>query len=180
MLIEALRNMRAPEPRPGFVDRVLANQTRTAGPVSIPSPPGRLGFLITRWDAWFGTLGAGAAAVLTLLLLKSLNPSVPNERAITLALHETRDIEVVVDTPRDLQDATIRIAVSGGIALNGFENQRQIDWQTTLKRGANLLSLPVVAREAGTGEVVAVIEHAGKTRRMVVSLTVNGTGVSRT
>ena len=54
--------------------------------------------------------------------------------------------------------------------LDGFDDERQIDWQADLERGSNLLSLPVVARSAGKGRLVAVIEHEGRTRRVAIDL----------
>ena len=71
---------------------------------------------------------------------------------------------MLIDSERELKGATIRIAASGSIALDGFDDERQIDWQADLERGSNLLSLPVVARAAGKGRLVAVIEHEGRTR----------------
>jgi hypothetical protein len=43
----------------------------------------------------------------------------------------------------------------------------------TLTQGANLLSLPVFAREPGEGRVVAEIEHEGRTRRVSVAMHVS-------
>lgn len=101
-----------------------------------------------------------------------LAPSAPD---ITLALNEMRDIDVLIDSERALQGATIRIVASGSIALDGFDNEREIDWQTHLARGSNMLSLPVVARSTGAGRLVAVIEHGGRTRRVTINLTVRDT-----
>lgn len=185
-LIQALRGMPTPAPRPGFVDRVLANAARIASSaVTEPRPPQsryeRLHHVATRWETWFGAaLGGAAAAALTLFLLKPVAPDHSGGRGITLALNETRDIDVLIESERDLADATIRIAVTGGVALDGFENEHEIDWRTNLERGSNLLSLPVVARSAGGGRLVAVIEHDGKTRRVTINLTVSDVEASRT
>lgn len=183
-LIKALRGMPTPAPRPGFVDRALANAVRVASNAAQPHPRqlhyGRLRQAATRWETWFGAaLGGAVAAALTLFLLKPVAPGPSGERSITLALNETRDIDVLIESERDLADATIRIAVTGGVALDGFENEHEIDWRTDLERGSNLLSLPVVARSAGGGRLVAVIEHDGKTRRVTINLTVSDAPVSR-
>ena len=178
VLIHALRSMPEPELRHGFVDQVLANEAKAARNAETMSRPGRLRHVLTRWEAWVGTLGAAVATALTLLLLQSLTPDLSDQRGITLALNEVRDIGVLVESTRDLEGATIRIAVTGGAVLAGFGSRREIGWRANLKHGSNLLSLPLVARRAGSGKLVAVIEHQGRTRRMSVNLTVKQAGIS--
>jgi hypothetical protein len=171
-LIQALRGMPAAEPRPGFVDRALANATGVA-----LNRPATLRHVAMRWETWFGAaLGGAVAAALTLLLVRVVDPAPPG---IALALNETRDIDVLIDSDRDLKDATIRIAVTGGVALDGFSNEHIVDWRADLGRGSNLLSLPVIARKPGDGQLVAVIEHGGRTRTVMINLFVSNSGVSR-
>jgi hypothetical protein len=176
-LIQALRRMPTPPPRAGFVDRALANASGVRfAPVRSAASVGRA---MMRWETWFGAVMGGAvAAALTLILLRPVETG-PRRSGITLALNEARDIDVLIEAERDLEDATIRIAVTGGVALNGLENEHIIDWRADLERGSNLLSLPVVARRAGAGQLVAVIEHDGKTRTVMIDLTVNDRGGSQ-
>ena len=170
-LSEALRQMPVPPPRPGFVDRALvaAAQQRT------PSAPQRrppLRRLLTAWETWVGVVaGAAAAAVVTAVMLRPAAPAAPPVR-MTLAVNEVRTIDVMIASERELSEATIRIYVSGSVALDGFDNDRQIDWQTHLERGSNLLSVPVVARSAGPGRLIAVVEHDGRTRQVAIDLAV--------
>jgi hypothetical protein len=175
----ALRRMPTPEPRAGFVERALA---RAAAPqhVARASLPARLRRFMSRWETWAGAaLGAAAAAAVTFFLLRPIDPTANPQPRLALTLHETRNVDVLIDSERELKGATIRIAATGSIALDGFDDPRQIDWQADLERGANLLSLPVVARTAGKGQLVAVIEHDGRTRRVAVELTVIDPEVSR-
>lgn len=175
--------MPAPEPRPGFVDRALANATREAAARPQAGHAGRAGraglaHLASRWETWIGAaLGGAVATVLMLILLRPLDTpdQPPAPMGISMALNETRAIDVLIDSERELQDATIRIVAIGSVALDGFENEREIGWRTHLDRGSNVLSLPVVARSTGEGRLVAVIEHDGRTRRMTINLTVRDT-----
>ena len=176
ILRRALQRIPAPEPRPGFVDRALAKATAQAA----PSRSG-LTHLATRWETWIGAaLGGAVATALTLFLLRPTEPDSSGPPGITLALNETRDIDVLIDSERALDAATIRILATGSVVLDGFENEREIDWQTHLAQGSNMLSLPVVARSKGPGRLVAVIEHEGRTRRVTVALTVLDRDSSRT
>lgn len=164
ILRRALERIPAPEPRPEFIERAFARATRSASP-----PRSRLAHLASRWETWIGAAAGAAVAVVLMLML--LRPTT-QEPGITLALNEMRDIDVLIDSERALDGATIRILASGSVVLEGFENERQIDWQTHLAKGSNVLSLPVVARSTGAGQLVAVIEHEGRTRQVTVHLTV--------
>lgn len=165
ILRRALKRMPAPEPRPEFIDRAFVKATGSAAP-----PRGRLAHLASRWETWIGA--AAGAAVAVILMLMVLSPMATREPGITLALNEMRDIDVLIDSERALDGATIRIVATGSVVLDGFENERQIDWQTHLAKGSNMLSLPVLARSTGAGQLVAVIEHEGRTRQVTVNLTV--------
>ena len=181
-LRQALRQMPTPEPRAGFVERALARavaQSRSGQRAA--SLPERLRSFVTRWETWAGAaLGGAVAAALTLVLLRTVDTAeVSPQPQLALTLHEARNVDVLIDSERDLKGATIRIAASGSIALDGFENERQADWQADLERGSNLLSLPVVARAAGKGRLVAIVEFEGRTQRVAVELTVLEPKVSR-
>jgi hypothetical protein len=174
-LRQALKRVPAPEPRPGFVDRALANATRQPAARAEERSRG-LAHLVSRWETWIGAaLGGAVAAVLTVILLLPVEQPAPTPMGISLALNETRAIDVLIDSERELEDATIRIVATGSVALDGFDNEHEIGWRANLERGSNVLSLPVVARSTGNGQLVAVIEHGGRTRRMTINLTVRDT-----
>jgi len=158
-LRNALAAMPVPEPRDGFVDRVLANAVN-----EIRRP-------FNWWAAGIGALAATLACVALLW-----RPAAPEPASVLLALNESRDVSLVIDSERALEGATIRLYVTGSVALAGFEQQQEIEWKTSLTPGPNLLSLPVVARAPGVGRVVAVIEHEGRTRRLSVVLHVAPAG----
>jgi hypothetical protein len=171
-LRQALRRMPTPEPRVGFVERALARaaaQERAAAALL----PARLGRFLSRWETWAGAaLGAAAAAAMTFILLRPIDSTQASRPQLALTLHEIRNVDVLIDSERQLKGATIRIAATGSIALDGFDDEQHIDWQADLERGSNLLSLPVVARAAGNGELVAVVEHEGRTQRVAIALVV--------
>jgi hypothetical protein len=171
-LREALRRMPTPEPRPGFVERTLARAVAQQQAPQAVALPGRLRRFATRWETWAGAaLGGAVAAALMLVLLRTVDTT-DSRQPLALMLHEARNVDVLIDSDRELKGATIRVAASGSIVLDGFDDERQIDWQADLERGANLLSLPVVARAAGKGRLVAVIEHDGRTRQVAIDLSV--------
>jgi hypothetical protein len=162
--------MPVPAPRAKFADDVLARAVASSAQSErANSPMGVLG----RWETWLGAVvGAAVAAVVTILIMLPRASSPSDD--VTLALNESRNIEVLIDSERALDDATVRVAASGAVELDGFEDRREVRWQTRLERGRNVLSLPVVARTAGSAQLVAVIEHEGRSRRVAVRLLVRG------
>ena len=171
-LRESLKTMPVPEPRDGLEDRVLAHATGRATAPATRDKSGARRVTAT----WWAAIGGALAASLVWAMLWVMQTGAPEEMRVVLALNESRDVPLVIDSERDLEGATIRLFVSGSVALSGYEEQHEIEWLTTLTRGANLLSLPVFAREPGEGLVVAEIEHEGRKRRVSVAMHVSDTG----
>lgn len=174
-LMVALRAMSVPEPRSGFIDRALliATQNKKAAVNRHQMDISRMWF---RVETWIGAAAGAAVALVAAFLFFSFYQPATKDTGITLALYEMRDIDVLIDSDRDLNGATIRIAVTGGVALDGFDNEHIVDWQADLKRGSNMLSLPVIARKLGAGQLVAIVEHDGRTRTVTIDLSVNDKG----
>jgi hypothetical protein len=163
-LPQALRQMPVPPLRPGFADEALA---RASQAYETEVGHSRL----ARWDIWLSAALGGAIATLLTVLVMRPDAAVP-DAGITLAMNESRNVEVLIDSERTLDDALIRISTTGAVALDGFDDQRSAQWRTRLERGRNVLSLPVVARSSGPAQLVAVIEHGGRTRKVGVNLVV--------
>jgi hypothetical protein len=169
----ALSAMPVPEPKPGFEDRVLANATATAtraAPAERANPRGGMRDAIRQPATWWAAAAGALAATIACVAILWQQPDALAGASVVLALNESRDVSLVIDSERALEDATIRLSVTGSVTLAGYEQQQEIEWKTSLTQGPNLLSLPVIGRSAGSGSVVAEIEHDGRTRRMSVVL----------
>jgi len=165
---EVLRQLPSVEPRPGFVDEAFKKATSQA------QRPSFFAGLLHRPETWVGVAAGAVLAIALAFSAGRLEHQRTAHEPIHLAMNEIRHIEVLIDSERDLPDTNIRVSAVGGIALEGFENQQQIDWRAHLHRGSNLLSLPVVARTSGDGVLLAVVEHAGKRRSVTVNVRVHG------
>ncbi len=129
---------------------------------------------------WRG-VGAGVGAVLAASLLVALvifrpvadGPEGAAAPQVTLALNESREVSVVLDSPAALSDAEIHVVLSGAIGLRGFDDERELRWRTDLDRGVNRLTLPLVAFGPGGGQVLVEVTHGEKRRSFVVDVRTN-------
>lgn len=156
----ALRTLPAPAPRSGFFEEALA---RAQGPRS------------TRRSGWAYLTGAALAASLALWIGAGRLPlwvhtPAPKPIGVTIALHETRTVQLAFNAERDLPQARLRITLPEGIELKGFPGQREVSWQTNIARGANLLSLPLTALSASGGSLLARLEHGDRSTELTVPL----------
>ena len=168
-LSDALRRMPVPPPRRGFVDDVLSNAVRASAKVEAVRSSRSV---VTRWETWVGAAAGAAVAVVATVLIAWPRAGQEPAAAITMAVDEAKHIDVVIDSERTLEDATIRVETRGAVELDGFDTGREVTWQARVDRGRNVLSLPVVGRTEGTAQLVAVVEHRGRSRRVAVHLLV--------
>jgi hypothetical protein len=179
-LRQALRRLPVPEPRAEFIDAAFARATSPVHQERTAMRRHYLRELFLSWHLWLGTvLGGAVAATLTVVLLRPAQPPAETAAPLALTLNEARNIDVLVDSERDLKDATIRIVASGSVVLDGFESEHEIGWRADLGKGHNLLTLPIVARRSGAGRLLAVIEHQGRTRRVTINVMVQDAETSR-
>ncbi len=81
---------------------------------------------------------------------------------LTISLNETRDVKLVFNASQALAKATFTVVLPPGVELRGYPEQREITWEGSLREGKNLLVLPLVARNTGSGELLATVSHDGK------------------
>jgi len=164
--LEAMRALRD-ESIPIVADAVIEQAVEHALATS-PSQRYRRGF-------WTG-LASGAALAATLAALvvggwlsdRGVAPvAVPEVRA---ALNQRSDVTVAVESPEPLANAEVRVELRGGVELAGYAGQRELRWSTNLDRGVNQLTLPVVAIDAGGGQVLVEVTHGQKRRTFVLDV----------
>ncbi|MBI5559500.1 MAG: zf-HC2 domain-containing protein [Deltaproteobacteria bacterium] len=155
-MLRALRSLPVPPPSPGFVERSFSK----AGARS-RKPPQK--WLIPSW--------AGALAASLILWLSIGMPHLPGHRtaeapaaAVTITINEQKTVKLVVNAPRDLLNAQVTIELPSQVEMVGFPGSSEIAWTTNLRKGKNLLSLPLVAKSAGEVKLVTRINHENKSK----------------
>ena len=98
------------------------------------------------------------------------NPTVSNTMAsetaskapvglVAIQLHEEREIKLSFHSNEALSGAKITLQIPENIHLLGYQNERSLQWQVDLVKGANMLNLPIKAFRVDQGQLVAKIEH---------------------
>lgn len=164
--LEAMREIRH-EPEPTFdasaVERAIDRALRES-----PQQRYRRGF-------WSG-LASGAAlaaAVASLAVGIWLFGGGEDARAVPevrIALNQRSNVTVTLETAEALADAEVRVELRGAVALDGYAGQRELRWLTSLDRGVNQLTLPVVASQASGGQVLVEVTHGDKRRTFVLDV----------
>lgn len=146
---QLMKEQPVPAPAAGFEDRAFAKLPRKQAPTHK-----------TAFIAGFGgTIAAGVMLIVAAVLFLepvSQQQQIPN---IQLTLHQSKKVNMVFDVPEMVADATFSMQVPEHINIAGREGLHQIEWKTALKKGKNLLSLPIVAKLAESGELVARIKY---------------------
>ncbi len=102
--------------------------------------------------------------------------SIVSPSVITIAMNEARPVRLLFEAPSDIQQVTLSIELPANVELIGHPGRSQLSWKTSLKKGQNVLALPINAIETGTGELVAQLSYGDKTKiyRLILKTTDNG------
>jgi len=110
----------------------------------------------------------------TTIFVPQQSDNTPN--AISIAMHEARPVRLLFDAPSDLQQVTLSIELPANVELDGYPGRSQLSWNTRLKKGQNVLTLPINALNVGKGELVAQLTYGDKkkTYRLILKTSDNG------
>ncbi|MBI5450503.1 MAG: zf-HC2 domain-containing protein [Gammaproteobacteria bacterium] len=173
----AMAGMPAIDPDPAFLERAFVHAAATPRSGSAPSSPRR-----SRLYAWGGAMAASVAmmAIGTAYLASSNISDDPAPFAShTLAVNQPQDLRMLFDSDAALQHAEITLTLPRDVELAGFPSQRQISWQTQIKAGKNQLVLPLIARKATRGELVAHIRGGDESATFRFMMTTDGLDTTR-
>lgn len=163
---EALRTLPLEEASADFESRVFAEVRRQNSQSQN-----------NRFMTGFATaLAASVFLWLTSMVIFAPQQSVESPSVVTVAMHEARPVRLLFEAPSDIQQVTLSIELPANVELSGYPGRSQLSWNTSLKKGQNVLTLPVNAIEAGSGELVAQLSYGGKQKvyRLILKTTDNG------
>ncbi len=162
-----LQSVEVPAPRPDFVDAAI--RTAIAGRrVRVAWRPA---------TGWLSALAASVALFAVMLgalvvtrsnAIPPVESALPGVTAVQVAMvpQQAKTVRVVIDSANERDSATITISLAENLELEGFPNERVIEWDAPLKEGRNLLELPLRLMGGASSHLDVGFSH-GQTRRNV-------------
>ena len=117
-----------------------------------------------RNHAYSFATGFATAAVASLAIWFSYSLYVPDgdidqPQMIAVAMNQAQTVSLIFDSHTDIQQANLSINLPDNMALDGYPGRRELSWQTSLKKGQNILALPIMAIGYGQGELLAQLSY---------------------
>ncbi len=164
---DALTKLKAPAMRPDFAEQAFDKARQQNA-------------IVTKTRRFSG---AGLALAVSLALagivgvfMHHPDSTVSKPAAIYISMRQVKDISLVFNAKEDLDKVTISIELSDNLALDGYGGRRTVSWNTSLQKGKNVLSLPIIATQSGNGTVIARLRlgNQDKTFRIRVNARQSG------
>jgi len=174
LLRDGLREMPVLPARQNFAGEAMA----AAVGGTAPSPQKRPGFM-----HWFGAGFAGALVAGLMLwgLVTFYSPVQPQapKASFNIALYQPKKISLAFNAPADISNVKVSIELPQQFEVVGHAGRRLLSWNTDLKKGRNILTLPVIAKGEGKGVMVARLSRNKETKTIQILLTTEKPGLSR-
>lgn len=125
---------------------------------------------------WLGSAFGGAVAATVFGLAITLGwvdpePAVTSEVAeFVVAVDERRIMDLAIESEQALDGARISILLSGGVTLDGYDDRRELTWNTDIRAGVNKLSLPIRAINGQGGRMVVRLSHPDSEQVFLVNV----------
>ena len=87
-------------------------------------------------------------------------------------MSESHTVNLVFASADALDDVSLTVDLPEGVQLSGYENRRQVQWNTRLQAGKNVLPLELVAVDGRGGQLVARLRHSDKEKIFTVNVTI--------
>lgn len=155
-----LRALPAPPPDAQLAARILAR--RRAGSAARARR-------LARHTIIGAMLAAGIAFLALTAVLPRLHPAADNG-FISARLDEDNSLHLVLNSTTELSQVTFAVITPDNLALQGFSDNHRVEWTGQLKKGRNLVSLPIVAQGDGTGRIIMEISHGNEHKRFAVQI----------
>lgn len=173
----ALYSLSVPEPRNGFVESVFM-EVRKQYPEK-PSSRLSLSRLFSSHFAAGFTTAMAAGFILwfvsTLFVVQQPAFSTPSE--LMISLNDAKSVKLMFDAPDDMELVTLSIDLPENVELIGYTGQTSLSWQTSLTKGHNILTLPIIAIARGKGELLAQLNYGDKVKTFHLMIKTTDDGV---
>ena len=166
-----LADMPVPPPSEGFFERALNVATQESEPEKGKSEISK---------AVYGAVAAGLAVWFIAageIFTKPVDTQDYAESFYKVMVNnEVNTIKVAIDSEHELDEVQISIELTDNLELAGFANRTAINWNARLKKGINVIKLPISGLASGDGEIITRVQMNGKEKVMYIHTNYQSTG----
>jgi len=155
-LTTALKDITVPPAKAGYEQRMLS---------FLETKPAQK----THFQNWLiAGFGSAIAATFTLWLTFSsqslFSTNAENVASINLFVKKEQTVDLIFNLPNELAEATLTIELPDKVEISGYPGKRQLSWNTSFKKGANRLALPIIGSEENNGVLIARLNNNGTSK----------------
>jgi len=96
--------------------------------------------------------------------------------AVALTVDRPETVRLMFNSAKPLKAATLSLALPENVELVGYGGRRELSWETDLRKGGNLMQLPLIVRGATKDDLVANLSHGGSSKTFRLKIEVDNTG----
>ena len=177
-LIAGLRSIPVPAAAQGFEQRVFARVRR-----QYQQQPRHVSYF--RFATGFATATVAGLVILfaTSIYFPQSTPIQQDISAqmINVAINQSSTVRLVFEAEQALTAVNLTIDLPHNMEVEGYPGHHQLSWTTHLKKGQNVLALPIVALDPGQGELIAKLDYGDtqKEFRILLQSSLEGVRLDR-
>jgi hypothetical protein len=153
-------------PQPGFAAQAFRNARN-------PAYTARSG-MVKGFIA--GALAASLTVWLAVGVFQQNSAKQPAASHVVLAMNKVNVVHLVFNATEDVPNAKIALQFPAYLQLAHYPGKHKLTWNSHLVKGHNMLSLPIVALAARSGEFTAKINFGDKVKTFVIKQDVQTVG----
>ena len=146
MLRSKLHSLPVPPPSPDFRNRVLARVRHEYANES----QNHYGMTFA---AGFASIAVFALALWFMAGIQPADPVTDNLQVIPVAINQSQSVRLIFHADSEIRQAELSIHLPDNVRLVGYPGRDRLTWQTSLHKGQNILTLPVMTSTEGRGEL---------------------------
>ncbi len=171
-ILSGLQQLPVPPPSVDFEQRVFAEVRKQHK----ETQPQHHAF---RFATGFATAALASLAIWLVSSTYFPDTIIEQPQVISVAMNQAQTVRLMFDSESDIERVNLSIDLPHNMQLEGYPGRNELSWQTRLQKGHNVLALPIMAIEAGQGELLARLSYGDKVKTLLIVLKTTVDGAQR-
>jgi len=113
-----------------------------------------------------------AAAMISAIALFAAMPYISTPESdddyyyMVMVSNQVQTITVAIESEQAIDMVKMHVELSDNLELKGFGSKRQVNWDAGLKKGVNVISLPIIGIAQGEGDITTRVQINGNEKVM--------------